>query len=131
MNKGWILDDFAAALNQFEAAMQVEPTTDLVRAGCIQYFEFTFELAWKAIKVLAEEAGLEACGSPKACLKTAFVQGWIQDESLWLAMLESRNRMSHTYHAEEALRVYDRLRQFLVPMRSLLAALRTVDRLGS
>jgi len=69
MNRGWILDDFAAALGQFEAAMQVEPNTDLIRAGCIQYFEFTFELAWKAIRVLAEEAGLEACGAPMVIIE--------------------------------------------------------------
>jgi nucleotidyltransferase substrate binding protein (TIGR01987 family) len=124
MTRDWIVDDFSAAISQLEAALQVEPTNDLVRAGCIQYFEFTFELAWKAVKVLSEQAGLEACGSPKACLRTAFTQGWIDDESIWLAMLEARNRMSHTYHAAEALQVYERLSEFLAPMRALLEALR-------
>jgi len=125
MNDVWIIEDFAAALDQFESAMQVVPTNDLIRAGCIQYFEFTFVLAWKAIKVMAEQSGLEGCGSPKACLKVAFSQGWIANEQLWLAMLEARNRMSHTYHANEALRVYDSLLEFLLPMRTLLTALRT------
>jgi nucleotidyltransferase substrate binding protein (TIGR01987 family) len=58
--------------------------------------------------------------SPEA----AFAEGWIDDELIWLAMLEARNRMSHTYHAEDALQVYERLSQFLMPMRTLLAALR-------
>lgn len=109
MSENWIIEDFATALDQFEDAMQVVPTNDLLRAGCIQYFEFTFELAWKSVKILVEQSGLEPCGSPKSCLKTAFAQGWIGDEPLWLAMLEARNRMSHTYHAKEALLVYDRL----------------------
>lgn len=126
MSESWILDDFAAALDQLEAAMKVVPTSDLIRAGCIQYFEFTFELAWKSIKMLAEQAGLEPGGSPKSCLKTAFAQGWIGDEPLWLAMLDARNRMSHTYHAKDALQVYDRLSHFLPPMQTLLANLRTV-----
>lgn len=125
MSESWIIEDFAAALDQFEAAMQVIPTSDLIKAGCIQYFEFTFELAWKSVKILAEQAGLEPGGSPRSCLKTAFAQGWIDDESLWLEMLETRNRMSHTYHAKEALQVYGRLSHFTYPMRTLLDALRT------
>lgn len=59
MSESWIIEDFVAALDQFEAAMQVTPTSDLIKAGCIQYFEFTFELAWKSVKILAEQAGLE------------------------------------------------------------------------
>ena len=125
MSEIWIIDDFSAALDQFEAAMHVVPASDLIKAGCIQYFEFTFELAWKSVKILAEQNGLEPGGSPRSCLKTGFAQGWIDDEPLWLAMLEIRNRMSHTYHAKEALQVYDRLSHFPRPMRILLAALRT------
>lgn len=125
MSESWIIDDFAAALDQFEAAMQVVPTSDLIKAGCIQYFEFTFEMAWKSVKILGGNAGLEPCGSPKSCLKMAFAQGWIDDEPLWLGMLEARNRMSHTYHAKDAIQVYDHLSQYLRPMRTLLAALRT------
>lgn len=29
MSESWIIDDFAAALDQFEAAMQVVPASDL------------------------------------------------------------------------------------------------------
>lgn len=120
----WIVDDFATALAQFEAALTQEINTDLLRAGCIQYFEFTFELAWKSIKQVAEEMGLPACTSPRACLKVAFQQEWIDDETTWLDMLEARNRMSLTYDAKTALAIFDRLAAYPQPMNQLLTHLK-------
>lgn len=126
MSERWILDDYAAALAQLADALRVEPSSDLIKAGCIQYFEFTFDLAWKSVKLLAEAQGLEPCGLPKSCLKLAFAQGWIDDETVWLEMLAARNRMSHTYAAAEATRIYDRLSAYLPPRQALLNSLRAL-----
>ncbi|OYZ54197.1 MAG: hypothetical protein B7Y21_14815 [Hydrogenophilales bacterium 16-61-112] len=46
----WIVDDFSAALAQLGNALAVPAELDLIKAGCIQYFEFSFELGWKACK---------------------------------------------------------------------------------
>jgi len=119
MSQHWILSDFSAAVDRLREALDQPADSDLLRAGCIQYFEFCFELAWKAIKVVAAEQGLEPCPSPKACLKAAFALGWIAEEAVWLKMLEARNRMSHTYDAKRALEVYLQLGDFLPALVAL------------
>ena len=124
MSEPWILDDFEAGLKQLEGALSGPIRSDLERAGCIQYFEFTFELAWKSIRMAASELGQPDCLSPKACLKQAFANGWIGNEETSLKMLDARNRMSHTYRAKDALKVFESLRDFLPELNRLLGALR-------
>jgi len=117
------LQDYKNALDRFDEAMQMEPTDDLHRAGCIQYFELTFDLAWKSIQSVATYYGLERPKSPRAAFKTAYGQGWLEEQEPWLQMLEARNRMSHVYSAEEALGVYESLSSFQVPFAQLYARL--------
>jgi nucleotidyltransferase substrate binding protein (TIGR01987 family) len=124
MSENWILADYEMALTQLESALSVPADSDLIKAGCIQYFEFSFELAWKSIKLASLSQGLPECVSPKACLKQAFSIGWISDEETWLEMLEARNRMSHTYNAKHALAVYERLSHFLPEQKLLLMRLK-------
>lgn len=114
-----ILPDFQRALDRFDEAMQLEPIDDVHRAGCIQYFEFTFDLAWKSIQAVANHYGLEPVKSPRVAFRSAFSQGWILEQEPWLSMLEARNRMSHVYSAEDALGVYSILGGYRGPFREL------------
>lgn len=124
MNSRILLADFEQALHQLRGALETPADSDVVKAGCIQYFEFSFELAWKSIRSVAGDAG-QLVNSPKAALKQAFANGWIDAEELWLEMLEARNRMSHTYDAKEALKVHGRLQDFAAAMGALADRLRT------
>ena len=114
-----VLPQFANALRRFDEALALEPLDDIHRAGCIQYFEFTFDLAWKSIQSIALFYGLEPVKSPRVAFKTAFSQGWVTEQSHWLSMLEARNRMSHVYNSEEALEVYENLQAFRKPFQQL------------
>jgi len=123
----WIVDDFAAALAQLKSALDEPADRDLIKAGSIQYFEFCFELGWKACKVMSSEQGLPDCLSPKACLRQAFTHGWVGDELIWLEMLDARNRMAHTYDARKALEIYESLPRFCAALQKLLAALQILN----
>lgn len=80
-----------------EGVSKYDFNNDLSRDGLIQRFEFTFELAWKTLKVMFEDEGLLGINSPKTALREAFSSGIIKDEELWLEMLNDRNATSHIY----------------------------------
>ncbi len=71
---------------------------DIIRDGLIQRFEFTFELAWKSAKeYLIDQGVADDLHFPKQVLRAAYENHMIDDEALWLKMLEARNRTSHIY----------------------------------
>ena len=119
-----LLEDYAKALDELEQVLTESSENQLIQAGCIQYFVFCFELAWKIVKSVAEQEGLE-CHSPKTCLKVAHQNGWVEEEPLWLEMLSARNRMSHTCDSSTALSIYHHLTEFLQTLRQLHLNLKT------
>ncbi|MDZ4341624.1 MAG: HI0074 family nucleotidyltransferase substrate-binding subunit [Candidatus Binatia bacterium] len=51
--------------------------------------------------------------SPKQCLQEAFAFGLVQDNPLWIRMLEDRNLTVHTYDERTAQKIYNGLRDYL------------------
>jgi nucleotidyltransferase substrate binding protein (TIGR01987 family) len=127
MDKSLLISSFEQALKSLTNVLKSPAQNDLEKAGCIQYFEFCFELAWKSIRIITANQGIDNCASPKACLKQAFAAHWIDHEEIWLDMLSERNRMSHTYNATDALMVYVRLGEYRQELENLLAVLKTQD----
>jgi nucleotidyltransferase substrate binding protein (TIGR01987 family) len=127
MDKSLLISSFEQALKSLTNVLQSPAQNDLEKAGCIQYFEFCFELAWKSIRIITANQGIDNCSSPKACLKQAFAAHWIDHEEIWLDMLSARNRMSHTYNATDALMIYVRLKEYRQELENLLAVLKTQD----
>lgn len=70
--------------------------SELERAGVIQFFEVSFELAWKVMKDYLESQQLYV-NSPRETIKQAFQIGLIDDGHVWIDALTDRNRTVHTY----------------------------------
>ncbi len=105
------------ALDRLETAL-ARPEDDITLDACIQRFEFSFELAWKAIQRQARAEGLD-CASPRECLRVAFSLGLVEDDAQWMSMVEDRNRTSHTYDEATALAVYRALPGYARLLREL------------
>lgn len=93
-------------LREAITAYKNDQDNDLYRDALIQRYEFTFELAWKALAETLKAQGVALpLYSPKAVLKTAYETGYIEDEDVWVHILEDRNLMSHTYNMELSERI--------------------------
>ncbi|MHB8170098.1 MAG: nucleotidyltransferase substrate binding protein [Thermincolia bacterium] len=100
------LENYKNALARLqEGISQYDGENDLSRDGLIQRFEFTFELAWKTLKAIFENEGLTGINSPKTVLREAFSAGLIEDDELWLAMLNDRNSTVHIYSEKLAIEI--------------------------
>ena len=99
------------------------PEDAIVRDACIQRFEFTFEMAWRAIQAHARVQG-SPCVSPRDCLRTAFRLGLVEDNPAWMAMVEDRNRTTHTYDEASARAIYVALPGHARLLMALLGRLR-------
>ncbi|MBP3285087.1 MAG: nucleotidyltransferase substrate binding protein [Clostridia bacterium] len=84
---------------------------DLYIDGILQRFEFTFELAWKTMKDYLEYLGvIDKIGSPREVIQSAFKSNLIEDGETWIAMMISRNELSHIYDATESRIIYNRIK---------------------
>jgi len=103
------LDKFIKAAKRLNDGIKTA-RNQLDRDGVIQRFEFTFELAWKSLRLFLSDQGI-LVNSPKQALKAAFKYGLITDEKLFLDMLEDRNLTSHLYSEEETKEVFKRIKK--------------------
>lgn len=97
--------NFEKAFKLLEEAVTKIELSDLEKAGVIQIYEFTFELAWKTVKDFLEEKEV-LVKFPKDTIKEAFKYEIVDDGDLWMDMLEKRNLMAHTYNETNAELAY-------------------------
>lgn len=91
----------------------------------IQRFEFCYELMWKSAKACLENQGI-VVNSPRETLQKSYAMKWIDDEKLWLSMLDDRNMTSHTYHETTANDIVGRIPAYLDAMKQFKTRLLSV-----
>jgi len=94
--------NFSKSMQFLKQALEI-PNPDIVqKAGIIQFFEMSFELAWNLLKDYLESQGFEDVKSPRAALKKAFETNLIEAGHNWMELLQDRNLTSHTYDEQKA-----------------------------
>ena len=117
------ISKFEKALGRLKEVLETKEDSDIIIDATIRRFEFTFEMAWKAIKKVLNYYG-EDCQSPRNCIKKAFAQGWIEDEGNWLVLLDARNRTSHIYSEEAAREVYEFIKEKFSLFENLIKSIK-------
>lgn len=97
--------NFEKAMKHLEEAIQIKNPDIIQKAGIIQFFEMSYELAWNTIKDFLEEQGFTDVKSPRNALKKAFEIELIADGHTWMELLSDRNLTAHTYDEAKATEV--------------------------
>lgn len=93
--------NYEKALSHLSSALQLTNPDILQKAGIIQFFEMSYELAWNTLKDYLEEQGFSDVKSPRNAIKKAFETGLIEDGHSWMDLLLDRNLTSHAYDEEK------------------------------
>ena len=79
---------------------------EMIKEGLIQRFEYTHELAWTVMKDYAEYLGNSTVGGSRDATREALQLKLISEGDVWMDMIKSRNKTSHTYNEETANEIY-------------------------
>ena len=119
------LSGFANAVARLADAFVDPPANDLERDGCIQRFEYTYELAWKMMRrhlVVLGAGDAELLGR-RELFREAARRGLIDDPERWFAFQKARNLTSHNYDEHKAEAAFAEAQAFLPHAKALLEKL--------
>ena len=112
--------NFTKSMRYLEDALQI-PNPDIVqKAGIIQFFEMSFELAWNMVKDYLEQQGFVDIKSPRGAIKKAFEIGIIENGHDWMDLLLDRNLTAHTYDEQKATDMEQLIQNKYFPLLKVL-----------
>ncbi len=103
-----------------------EEEKEVIRAGVIQNFEFTYELCWKFMKRWIEEnisPGIVDGVTRRELFRLSAENHLIIDVEKWMEFHSARNKTSHTYDENIADDVYQAAVEFLPWAKDFLSRL--------
>ena len=111
------LENFGKALSYLQKACQQSEYSDLERAGLVQMFEFSFELAWKTLKDRLFVEGYDE-KTPRSVVRRSFEVEYLSenDAEVLLDALNKRNLLSHAYVEEIANQAVDLIKKSYFPV---------------
>lgn len=89
---------------------------EMIKEGLIQRFEYTHELAWNVMKDYAEYQGNTSIGGSRDATREAFKLQIISNGDVWMDMIASRNKTSHTYNEDTANEIYTKILKEYYPV---------------
>lgn len=95
--------------------LEIKNPSEAEKGGLIQFYEMTFELAWKLLKDYLYEQGFNV-NSPREAIKQAFQSTIIDNGQEWIDALEDRNLTTHTYDEETAEKVVKSINDSYYPL---------------
>lgn len=103
-NIRWVqrFSNYKKAFSQLKKFIDKGKLNELEQQGLIQAFEYTYELAWNTIKDFYENQGEINIQGSRDAFRLAFNRGLIENGDIWLDMVKSRTKTSHTYNEETA-----------------------------
>jgi nucleotidyltransferase substrate binding protein (TIGR01987 family) len=119
------LSDFEKAVKTLDSVLAIIHPDDIEKDAAIQRFEYTYEAAWKCIKMFVEYQGGKDIKGSRDAFKEAFRFELINEESLWENMLIDRNTTVHTYDVDAAREIFVRLPIYHQALTQLLSNLRS------
>ena len=104
-----LLKDFVLETDKMQGQSITPQWLELAKEGLIQRFEYTHELAWNVMKDYAHFQGNTSVSGSKDATREGFALQLITDGKMWMDMISSRNKTSHTYNEATATQIYERI----------------------
>lgn len=120
--------DFSSLRNALstldEALARASLQDTLLRDGCIQRFEYTYELSIRMLRRKLEEISDHAEAIDQASfrelIRIAAEKGLLDNPKRWFDFREKRNITSHTYNEKKAQEVFAIIPEFAQAAQALL-----------
>ena len=102
--------NYKKALSQLGEFIEHGSLNKFEQQGLIQAFEYTYELAWNVMKdYFTYTQATENISGSRDAIQIAFNRGLINDGKIWMDMIESRIKSSHTYNEDTAQEIADKI----------------------